>query len=162
MAGDDVTIAGGGDERKGYNTAVDEFCAQADGQVVPADGYLSLATEVFVNGGKDPTKYGLLGYVYCKLFRLLSARRGIIYSQPTNKLVEVHNKQSSDHTVEGKFSFAFGCGRIMLLTSFRRVMPGVSQEALGGRPGLPWRYQRGHKRWYLASGRRRRFVPRAG
>ncbi len=66
MAGNDVQIAGGGDTRKGFNTAVDQFCAQADGRVVPAGGYLSLATEVFLNGGKDPKKYGLLGYVYCK------------------------------------------------------------------------------------------------
>ncbi|RYP46605.1 hypothetical protein DL768_007227 [Monosporascus sp. mg162] len=78
MAIDDVLIADGGDSRKGYNTAVDEFCEQADGRNVGPDGYLSLATEVFLNGGKDPEMYGLLGYVY----------------------FEVHNKQGSDHTVE--------------------------------------------------------------
>lgn len=65
MTVEDVSIASGGDTRKGFNTAVDEFCAQANGQVIPAAGYLSLATEVYVNGGKDPAKYGVIGYVNC-------------------------------------------------------------------------------------------------
>ena len=82
MAIDDVSIAAGGDTRKGFNTAVDEFCAQADGQVVPAGEYLSLATEVYVNGGKDPAKYGVIGYVNCETslhrpFRPLAANNEV-------------------------------------------------------------------------------------
>lgn len=68
MASNDVSIAGGGDTRKGFNTAVDDFCAEADGQVVEAGGYLSLATEVYVNAGKQPAEYGVIGYVYCEIF----------------------------------------------------------------------------------------------
>ncbi|RYP18029.1 hypothetical protein DL765_004145 [Monosporascus sp. GIB2] len=43
------------------------FCEEADGQTVGPDGYLSLATEVFLNGRKDTKKYGLLGYAYSKV-----------------------------------------------------------------------------------------------
>ncbi|OTA89313.1 hypothetical protein M434DRAFT_398650 [Hypoxylon sp. CO27-5] len=77
MPRDDVTIAQGTDIRRGFSTAVEIFCSAANGQTVKPSGYLSMATEVFLNGGKDPTAYGILGFVY----------------------FEVHNKQNSDHTI---------------------------------------------------------------
>ncbi|KAI1760271.1 hypothetical protein GGR53DRAFT_510544 [Hypoxylon sp. FL1150] len=78
MAIDDVTIGNGTDHRTGFATAVSKFCAQASGITVKSQGYLSMATELFLNGGNDPSVYGLLGYVY----------------------FEIHNKQSADHTVD--------------------------------------------------------------
>ncbi|KAI1381953.1 hypothetical protein F4677DRAFT_439758 [Hypoxylon crocopeplum] len=80
MPRDDVTIAQGTDKRSGFSTAVQAFCSAAKGQVVKPSGYLSMATEVFLNGGKDPTTYGVLGFVY----------------------FEVHNKESSDHTISSE------------------------------------------------------------
>lgn len=81
MARDDVSSNNGEVPRRGYLTAVAGFCEQATGQIVPAGGYLSLATRVFLDGGGDPSTYGIPGYVY----------------------FEVHNKQSSaSHTVDGK------------------------------------------------------------
>ncbi|KAI1100055.1 hypothetical protein F4804DRAFT_58564 [Jackrogersella minutella] len=77
IPGDDVMIAQGTDQRPGFSTAVKTFCSAANGQTVKPDGYLSMATEVFLSGGKDPTTYGILGFVY----------------------FEVHNKESSDHTI---------------------------------------------------------------
>ncbi|KAI2783412.1 hypothetical protein F4815DRAFT_349901 [Daldinia loculata] len=77
MPRDNVTIAQGTDTRSGYSTAVQTFCSAANGQTVKPSGYLSLATEVFLNDGKDPATYGVLGFVY----------------------FEVHNKESSDHTI---------------------------------------------------------------
>lgn len=66
MPRDNVTIAQGTDTRSGYSTAVQTFCSAANGQTVKPSGYLSLATEVFLNDGKDPATYGVLGFVYCK------------------------------------------------------------------------------------------------
>jgi hypothetical protein len=81
MARDDVSSNNGEIPRRGYLTAVAEFCQQANGQIVPAGGYLSLATRVFLDGGGDPSTSGIPGYVY----------------------FEVHNKQSSNsHTVDGE------------------------------------------------------------
>jgi hypothetical protein len=81
MARDDVSSNNGEIPRRGYLTAVAEFCQQANGQTVPAGGYLSLATRVFLDGGGDPSTNGIPGYVY----------------------FEVHNKQSSaPHTVDGE------------------------------------------------------------
>ena len=68
MPRNDVTIGQGTDTRCGFNTAVQIFCDAANGQVVAPSGYLSMATEVFLNGGNDPTTYGILGFVYCKPF----------------------------------------------------------------------------------------------
>lgn len=65
MVVDDVTIGNGTDHRTGFTTAVNKFCAQVDGATVKSQGYLSMATELFLNGAKEPTTYGLLGYVYC-------------------------------------------------------------------------------------------------
>jgi hypothetical protein len=65
MPRDDVTIAQGTDTRRGFNSAVDIFCAAANGQTVPPSGYLSLATEVYLNGGKTPATYGVVGFVSC-------------------------------------------------------------------------------------------------
>jgi hypothetical protein len=45
---------------------VQAFCSAANGQQVNPSGYISMATEVFLNGGKDPATYGILGFVYCK------------------------------------------------------------------------------------------------
>lgn len=66
MPKDDVTIAQGTDTRRGYAKAVQAFCAAANGKTVKPDGYLSMATEVFLNGGKDPKVNGVLGFVYCR------------------------------------------------------------------------------------------------
>lgn len=66
MPRDDVTIAQGTDQRRGYSTAVRAFCSAANGQTVKPSGYLSMATEVFLSGGKTPATYGILGFVYCK------------------------------------------------------------------------------------------------
>ncbi|RYP91551.1 hypothetical protein DL770_002331 [Monosporascus sp. CRB-9-2] len=93
MVIDDVSIAGGGDNRKGYNTAVDEFCEQADGQSVGPDGYLSLATEVFLNGGKDPEVYGLLGYVY---FTYPSSPEYVAHSRAEERCKEYLKKLSEE------------------------------------------------------------------
>lgn len=68
MPRDNVFIAGGStEERVGFSTAVQTFCDAANGQEVAAGDYLSMATEVFLSGGKDPSTYGLIGFVYCKL-----------------------------------------------------------------------------------------------
>lgn len=66
MPRNDVAIAQGTDRRRGFSTAVQVFCDAADGKTVPAGGYLSMATEVFLNGGKDASTNGVVGYVYCK------------------------------------------------------------------------------------------------
>lgn len=67
MSVEDVTIAAGTDFRRGYLSAVTDFCASVDGQVVEPEGYLSVAREVFISGGGNPTTYGMLGFVYCKV-----------------------------------------------------------------------------------------------
>lgn len=67
MSGSDVKIAQGTDSRRGFSTAVQDFCSAANGQVVKSNGFLSMATEVFLNGGKDPASYGVLGFVYCNI-----------------------------------------------------------------------------------------------
>lgn len=65
MPREDVTIAGGTDVRKGYLSAVQVFCSAVDGLTVEPGGYLSLTTEVFLNGGKNPSTYGVVGFVNC-------------------------------------------------------------------------------------------------
>lgn len=77
MAKDDVRIGQNTDTRRGYLRAVGDFCTAADGQVVKPKTMLSMASEVYLNGGKDPKSYGILGFVY----------------------FEVHNKQSVDHKI---------------------------------------------------------------
>lgn len=67
MPREDVTIAQGTDHRTGFSTAVRRFCQATDGKTVKAGDYLSMATEVFLNGGKDPKVYGVVGFVSCKL-----------------------------------------------------------------------------------------------
>lgn len=69
MPREDVTIAQGTDQRTGFSTAVGRFCKAVDGKTVKAGDYLSMATEVFLNGGKDPKVYGVVGFVSCKIFR---------------------------------------------------------------------------------------------
>lgn len=61
-----MTIAQGTDSRTGYSNAVNIFCDAANAKTVPAGKYLSMATEVFLNGGKVPSTNGVVGYVYCK------------------------------------------------------------------------------------------------
>ncbi|KAI0115879.1 hypothetical protein GGR51DRAFT_555755 [Nemania sp. FL0031] len=78
MAIPDVAIGGGTDQRTGFTTAVNKFCDMAGGKTVKSQDYLSMATEVFLNSGKNPMTYGLLGYVY----------------------FEIHNKLSTTHTVD--------------------------------------------------------------
>ena len=72
MPRDDVSIAGGSEPRTGFSTAVQSFCDKADGQTVAENGYLSMATEVFQSNGKDPSTYGIIGYVYCKISECLT------------------------------------------------------------------------------------------
>ncbi|KAH8205164.1 hypothetical protein TruAng_000729 [Truncatella angustata] len=78
MPCDDVLIAGGSETRLGFASAVQTFCNAADGQKVGPGDYLSMATEVFHNGGKDPSTYGVIGYAY----------------------FEIHNKIDQDHIIE--------------------------------------------------------------
>jgi hypothetical protein len=66
MPRDDVTIAQGTDKRRGYASAVDVFCSAVNGKTVNSNGFLSMATEVFLNGGKKPSDYGVVGFVYCE------------------------------------------------------------------------------------------------
>lgn len=66
MPRDDVQIAQGTDTRKGYSTAVQEFCSKVNGQTVPTGGYLSMSTEVYLNGGQNPATYGVVGFVNCE------------------------------------------------------------------------------------------------
>ncbi|EGX93898.1 hypothetical protein CCM_02168 [Cordyceps militaris CM01] len=77
MPRDDVTIGQGSDKRRGFSSAVQSFCCAAKGRTVRAGGYLSLSTEVFLNGGKPPSEYGIQGFVN----------------------FEVHNKITSDHVI---------------------------------------------------------------
>lgn len=67
MPRENVNIAGGSEARSGYGTAVQNFCDAADTQTIDGGGYLSMATEVFISGGKDPSAYGVIGFVYCEL-----------------------------------------------------------------------------------------------
>lgn len=84
MARDDVSSNNGEIPRRGYLTAVSDFCGHASGKTIPAGGYLSLATRVFLDGGGDPSTNGIPGYVY----------------------FEVHNKQNSaSHTVDGEYMY---------------------------------------------------------
>ena len=99
MPRNDVTIAQGTDHRTGFSTAVQVFCDAANGKTVPAGGYLSMATEVFLNGGKDASTNGVVGFVYCKFFSLPSLYNCVLTYY---FLVEVHNKQNSDHSVTSK------------------------------------------------------------
>ena len=69
MPAGDVEIGQGTDTRPGFNTAVSNFCTAANGNTVEPNGYLSMATEVELDGGEDPTVYGVLGFVYCKFGR---------------------------------------------------------------------------------------------
>lgn len=66
MSSFDVSIAQGTDSRPGYGSAVQQFCAAANGQTVKPNGYLSMASEVLLNGGSNPASYGVLGFVYCE------------------------------------------------------------------------------------------------
>lgn len=68
MPRDDVTIGGGTDVRPGFDSAVNKFCGVVNGKVVPPGGYLSMVTEVFLNGGKNPTQYGVLGFLHRMCF----------------------------------------------------------------------------------------------
>ncbi|KAM3552538.1 hypothetical protein ARSEF4850_007339 [Beauveria asiatica] len=77
MPREDVTIGQGTDKRRGFSSAVQAFCSAANGKTVKSNGYLSFSTEVFLNGGKNPSEYGIQGFVN----------------------FEVHNKINSDHTI---------------------------------------------------------------
>ncbi|KAI1434395.1 hypothetical protein GGR50DRAFT_704314 [Xylaria sp. CBS 124048] len=72
MAIADVTIGNGTDKRTGYTTAVNKFCNMVDGMTVASQDYLSMATEVFLDAGKSPSTYGLIGYVYFEIHNKLS------------------------------------------------------------------------------------------
>ncbi|KAH8175373.1 PLC-like phosphodiesterase [Sarocladium implicatum] len=67
MPREDVVVGAGTDTRRGYLSAVSDFCAAVDGLTVEAGGYLSMSTQVFLNGGKDPRVYGALGFVNCEI-----------------------------------------------------------------------------------------------
>ncbi|KAH7324168.1 hypothetical protein B0I35DRAFT_475436 [Stachybotrys elegans] len=90
MPREDVTIAQGTDVRRGYLSAVRDFCRAVDGQKVEPGGYLSMSTEVFLNDGKSPATYGVMGFVD----------------------FEVHNKINSDHIIS-----APNCERYLLALS---------------------------------------------
>ncbi|KAM3481168.1 hypothetical protein MY5147_000801 [Beauveria neobassiana] len=77
MPREDVAIGQGTDKRRGFSSAVQAFCSAANGKTVKPNGYLSFSTEVFLNGGKNPSEYGIQGFVN----------------------FEVHNKINSDHTI---------------------------------------------------------------
>ncbi|KAK0383984.1 hypothetical protein NLU13_8073 [Sarocladium strictum] len=77
MPREDVTIGGGTDTRRGFNSAVRIFCSKVNGLTVEAGGYLSMTTEVFLNGGRNPSTYGVVGFVD----------------------FEVHNKIKQDHQI---------------------------------------------------------------
>ncbi|KAI1267321.1 hypothetical protein F5Y18DRAFT_379882 [Xylariaceae sp. FL1019] len=77
MAVPDVAIGSNTDSRQGFTRAITKFCSEANGLTVASQGYLSMATEVYLDGGGNPPVYGLLGYVY----------------------FEIHNKQSTAHVV---------------------------------------------------------------
>ncbi|KAF2269068.1 hypothetical protein CC78DRAFT_564830 [Lojkania enalia] len=66
-------------QRRGFNSAVDFFCDEAHDQTLGAGLYLSLATRVYINYGKDPKYYGINGYVY----------------------FEVYNKMNKGHVIDG-------------------------------------------------------------
>ncbi|EJP67668.1 PLC-like phosphodiesterase [Beauveria bassiana ARSEF 2860] len=55
MPREDVTIGQGTDKRRGFSSAVQAFCSAANGKTVKPNGYLSFSTEVFLNGGKNPS-----------------------------------------------------------------------------------------------------------
>jgi len=81
MAVNDVKTNNGRVQRIGYNTAVDNFCNKAGGNTLGAGSYLSMATRVWLDYGNNPQTTGLNGWVY----------------------FEIHNKQNSDHAVDGEF-----------------------------------------------------------
>lgn len=76
MPREDVTIGQGTDKRRGYASAVNAFCSAANGKTVKPGGYLSFSTEVFLNGGKNPSEYGLQGFVNCKALTMREAMIG--------------------------------------------------------------------------------------
>lgn len=82
MAINDVKTNHGAIGRVGFNAAVNSFCGKAAGQKLGGKKYLSMATRVWFSYGGDPETTGINGYVY----------------------FEIHNKQDSDHVVDGKFS----------------------------------------------------------
>lgn len=72
--------------RRGFDSAVDSFCDKAKDQTLGAGLYLSMATRVFHDYGGDPHTTGINGFVY----------------------FEIHNKQNSNHVVNGTSSpFSF-------------------------------------------------------
>lgn len=75
MPRDDVKIGQGTDTRPGFSTAVQKFCSAVNGQVVKPSGYVSFATEIFLNSGKAPTSYGIQGFVYCESEIIYYSRR---------------------------------------------------------------------------------------
>lgn len=66
MPASEISIGNGTDIRPGYDSAVQRFCDAADGHTVMPDEHLSMATEVYLNGGKDASIYGVQGFAYCK------------------------------------------------------------------------------------------------
>ena len=92
MPRDDVEIGQGTDERSGFDSAVDRFCDQADGETLASgDSYLSLATETELSFGKPPAEYGQYGFVYCT-----SAPCGCMEERSTDRLSS-RNSQPARH-----------------------------------------------------------------
>ena len=111
MPREDVSIGQDTDTRSGYNSAVDRFCDAADGETLGSgDTYLSYATETELNFGKAPAEYGQFGFVYCESGVLLvqgsvdAGAAGLTGSD----IVEIHNRQDIDHSVNGKFPNILG------------------------------------------------------
>ncbi|XXG95523.1 hypothetical protein Hte_001787 [Hypoxylon texense] len=99
MAIDDVTIGNGTDHRTGFATAVSKFCAQASGITVKSQGYLSMATELFLNGGKDTSVYGLLGYYLSTLSATGGDCYGTEHHDTKGGTYQVGNNQVSYHAL---------------------------------------------------------------
>lgn len=66
--------------RRGYMSAIEDFCNKAGGQAVGDNLYLSMATRIWLNYGADPLTTGTNGYVY----------------------FEIHNNKNNEHFVDGK------------------------------------------------------------
>ncbi|CAI6287452.1 unnamed protein product [Periconia digitata] len=67
MAIDNVKTNNNAIERRGYNGAVDLFCAKAAGQNVGKDKFLSMASRVWLDYGGNPSTTGINGYVYFEI-----------------------------------------------------------------------------------------------
>lgn len=114
MSSFDVTIAQGTDRRTGYGRAVQIFCAVADGQTINSSSFLSMATEVFLNGGRDPSNSGVPGFVYCEYeFRSMNGAN--------ETAVQINNKETIEHEVVCEYSYVLSAQTVELMKISRFV-----------------------------------------